>query len=130
MRQLSNCPTCGESGRKRRRNVSRSTTTSVLLATTTLAVCMTHGSAFTSPVTRVSSPSSSSLWQVKVRDDASSKNTFNHTASTSDETKDDDPEAGWLSWMTRGRKRGVSDVRMREAEELGGVPRSDRYSSR
>lgn len=39
----------------------------------------------------------------------------------------------WLSWMTRGTKitktRNVDEIRMREAEELGGVPRSDRYSS-
>ena len=52
---------------------------------------------------------------------------------------------GWLRWMKGGkpvdrpdqkdggyrpRKRGVGDVKMREAAELGGLPRSDRYSSR
>ena len=39
-------------------------------------------------------------------------------------------DKGWLSWMKRGRKYGTSEIKMREAEELGGVPRSDRYSSR
>mmetsp|Transcript_40909 Transcript_40909/g.75678 ORF Transcript_40909/g.75678 Transcript_40909/m.75678 type:complete len:555 (-) Transcript_40909:6-1670(-) len=45
---------------------------------------------------------------------------------------------GWLRWMTGGKRsadgasgpRGVADVKMREAAELGGLPRSDRYSSR
>eukprot|EP00537_Pseudo-nitzschia_pungens_P005029 CAMPEP_0172366580 /NCGR_PEP_ID=MMETSP1060-20121228/16151_1 /TAXON_ID=37318 /ORGANISM="Pseudo-nitzschia pungens, Strain cf. cingulata" /LENGTH=603 /DNA_ID=CAMNT_0013090505 /DNA_START=193 /DNA_END=2004 /DNA_ORIENTATION=+ len=39
----------------------------------------------------------------------------------------------WMSWMSRGshtRSRHADEVRMREAEELGGVARSDRYSSR
>jgi hypothetical protein len=44
---------------------------------------------------------------------------------------EDDESAGWLSWMVRGRvSRGTADLLMREAEELGGLPRSDRYSSR
>jgi ion channel-forming bestrophin family protein len=36
----------------------------------------------------------------------------------------------WLKWMMQGSKpRGTSKVIMREAEELGGVAREDRYSS-
>lgn len=38
----------------------------------------------------------------------------------------------WLSWMSSGtllKTRHSDEVRMREAEELGGVPRTDRYSS-
>jgi hypothetical protein len=36
----------------------------------------------------------------------------------------------WLSWLKFGNRRQVGDIRMRDPEELGGVPRSDRYSSR
>ena len=36
----------------------------------------------------------------------------------------------WLLWMTGGKPRDASKVKMREAAELGGIPRSDRYSSR
>ena len=37
----------------------------------------------------------------------------------------------WLGILSKGsKKKGVSDVKLREAEELGGLPRSDRYSSR
>ena len=42
----------------------------------------------------------------------------------------EDERTRWLQWMTGGRPRGTSRVILREAEELGGVPRSDRYSSR
>lgn len=46
---------------------------------------------------------------------------------------DDDGEEDrkkWLVWLVGGKPRGSSDIKMREAEDLGGVPRSDRYSSR
>jgi hypothetical protein len=46
------------------------------------------------------------------------------------DSESESDDAGWLSWMTRGKSKGVSEVKMREAAELGGVPRSDRYSSR
>jgi hypothetical protein len=39
----------------------------------------------------------------------------------------------WMKWVSGlGKKstRGASDLRMREAEALGGLPRPDRYSSR
>lgn len=36
----------------------------------------------------------------------------------------------WLRWLAGGNPRGAEEVKMREAAELGGVPRSDRYSSR
>ena len=39
-------------------------------------------------------------------------------------------KAKWLSWLQSGEKRGVEEVKMREASALGGVPRSDRYSSK
>lgn len=35
----------------------------------------------------------------------------------------------WLGWMTGGTPRGTEKVELREAEALGGIPRSDRYSS-
>jgi hypothetical protein len=40
--------------------------------------------------------------------------------------------SGWLDWMTAGgsKPRGSADVYMRDPEELGGVARSARYSSR
>lgn len=44
----------------------------------------------------------------------------------------DPAKASWVGWMrtgSRGPSRGVSEVKLREAVELGGVPRSDRYSS-
>lgn len=52
-----------------------------------------------------------------------------------DESIDDDENNSgvgvWLGWLTGGRRlRGTNKVIMREAEELGGIPRSDRYSSR
>jgi len=48
--------------------------------------------------------------------------------------QDDEAERSrWVAWMTRGTKssrpRHSDEVKMREAEELGGVPRTDRYSS-
>ena len=57
-----------------------------------------------------------------------------------DDEEDDDGNDGWLSWMSRGHKRkekqvqrigktAAGKVKFREAEELGGVPRSDRYSA-
>eukprot|EP00536_Pseudo-nitzschia_multiseries_P014940 jgi/Psemu1/291731/fgenesh1_pg.793_\ len=49
------------------------------------------------------------------------------------EAKRAEDHSRWLSWMSRGslnRSRHADEVRMREAEELGGVARSDRYSSR
>lgn len=42
----------------------------------------------------------------------------------------DHEKASWMSWMISGQPRGVAEVKMREALELGGVPRNDRYSSR
>ncbi len=36
----------------------------------------------------------------------------------------------WMSWLSSGTTtRHADEVRMREAEELGGVARSDRYSA-
>jgi predicted membrane chloride channel (bestrophin family) len=45
--------------------------------------------------------------------------------------EDDAPQTRWLQWMTLGvPTRGTNKVTYREAAELGGVPRSDHYSSR
>jgi hypothetical protein len=48
--------------------------------------------------------------------------------------KKEEDHRRWLSWMSSGtlasKSRHADDVRMREAEELGGVPRCDRYSAR
>jgi predicted membrane chloride channel (bestrophin family) len=41
-----------------------------------------------------------------------------------------DPAEGWLKWMYTGSPRRTSEVAMREPAALGGLPRSDRYSSR
>jgi hypothetical protein len=48
-----------------------------------------------------------------------------------DENVDDDENNSgvglWLGWLSGGKRlRGTNKVIMREAEELGGVPRSDR----
>lgn len=120
--------------RKRRRLVVRvmgHSSALVLAATAAALVVCVHVStatAFVNPTALVSSrpassllfpkSSTSALWQVM------------DPPSHPGEDDDDDNAAGWLSWMARGQKKGVSDVKMREAEELGGVPRSDRYSSR
>mmetsp|Transcript_13406 Transcript_13406/g.31168 ORF Transcript_13406/g.31168 Transcript_13406/m.31168 type:complete len:542 (+) Transcript_13406:86-1711(+) len=39
-------------------------------------------------------------------------------------------KGGWFVWLLGGKPRGASEVKMREAEALGGLPRSDRYSSK
>lgn len=82
-------------------------------------------SAFNTPLSHVPSRSvsTSALWQVKVREE-------DDLSAVNDNNEAEDQESGWTAWMTRGRKRGVSDVRMRDPEELGGVPRSDRYSAK
>lgn len=49
---------------------------------------------------------------------------------TDDLIASDDPKAGWIGWLVTGKPRGTSKVLMREAVELGGVPRSERYSSK
>ena len=47
-----------------------------------------------------------------------------------DDDGEDEEESGWLTWMVSGRKRGSAEIKMRDPEELGGVPRSERYSSK
>ena len=47
----------------------------------------------------------------------SSKTTFNSQAQ------------GWLRWMNARKPRGTDSIKLREDEALGGVARSDRYSS-
>lgn len=42
----------------------------------------------------------------------------------------DPARQSWLGWMQAGKPRGVAEVKMREAAELGGLPRNYRYSSR
>jgi hypothetical protein len=57
----------------------------------------------------------------------------NQSTDTDGNDDEENEDSGWLSWMVNGqraRSRGSEDVIMREAEELGGVARSDRYSSR
>lgn len=41
-----------------------------------------------------------------------------------------DPAQDWLKWMYTGSPRRTDEVAMREPAALGGLPRSDRYSSR
>jgi hypothetical protein len=44
------------------------------------------------------------------------------------ENSDDEDGSAWDSWMKKGRK--TSSLVYREPEELGGIVRPDRYSSR
>eukprot|EP00591_Stephanopyxis_turris_P000431 CAMPEP_0195523612 /NCGR_PEP_ID=MMETSP0794_2-20130614/22879_1 /TAXON_ID=515487 /ORGANISM="Stephanopyxis turris, Strain CCMP 815" /LENGTH=623 /DNA_ID=CAMNT_0040653639 /DNA_START=82 /DNA_END=1953 /DNA_ORIENTATION=+ len=50
----------------------------------------------------------------------------------SDTEINDEQKSGWLTWMSSGRKdkKGYDEYKMRESVKLGGVPRSERYSSR
>lgn len=41
-----------------------------------------------------------------------------------------DPAEGWLRWLYTGSPRNTAEVALREPEALGGIPRSDRYSSK
>jgi predicted membrane chloride channel (bestrophin family) len=71
--------------------------------------------------------------QQKKKTAAISSNNHNRISQQPiDEESDDedDPKTSWLRWMIGGKPRGTSKVIMREAAELGGLPRSDRYSSR
>jgi hypothetical protein len=45
-----------------------------------------------------------------------------------DDQDEDEASSGWVSWMQKGRK--TSALIYREPEELGGIARPDRYSSR
>lgn len=65
---------------------------------------------------------------------SSSFSTFNYiqdllTDLKSEGNDEDDPNQGWLRWMSGGKPRGTDKVELREDEALGGLPRSDRYSS-
>jgi len=51
----------------------------------------------------------------------------NHPGEADDDGKD---SSRLMKYLFKKKKKGVSDVKLREAEELGGVPRSDRYSSK
>lgn len=50
--------------------------------------------------------------------------------TTSGQPSGDPAKASWIGWMRAGKPRGVDEIKMREAIQLGGVPRSDRYSSK
>jgi predicted membrane chloride channel (bestrophin family) len=55
---------------------------------------------------------------------------YMHSKSDEDDGEADEETSSWLSWMRGGKPRGTNQIRMREAAELGGVPRSDRYMSK
>lgn len=40
------------------------------------------------------------------------------------------PKSKWFQWFIGGKSRGTNKIIMREAEALGGLPRSNRYASR
>jgi hypothetical protein len=61
---------------------------------------------------------------------AATTTTITSPRSHPGEDDEDGNSSRWLGFLSKGKKKGVSDVKLREAEELGGVPRSDRYSSR
>lgn len=110
-----------ESQRKRQRMVGHRST--LMLA---LALCVSTTSAFLSPTARRAATVRKPFpCQVTFRNDGS-PTTASHPG---EDEGDDDQASGWLSWMAQGRRKGVSEVKMRDPEELGGVPRSDRYSS-
>ena len=52
------------------------------------------------------------------------------TDETTTTRNDDNQKDSWVGWLVTGKPRNTSKVYMREAVELGGVPRSDRYSSK
>lgn len=61
------------------------------------------------------------------------KDHLSNSTTAEGEPRKDPAKASWIGWMSAGTPRtprGVAEVKMREALELGGVPRSDRYSSR
>lgn len=41
-----------------------------------------------------------------------------------------DTDGRWLRWMKSGISRNTEEIKLRQAEELGGIPTSGRYSSR
>lgn len=108
-----------DSRRKRQRTGAQST---ILILT--LALCWSTTSAFLSPTAQVGWIRKIPTCHVTIRNDASP------VTHPGEDEGDDDQSSGWLSWMAQGRRKGVSEVKMRDPEELGGVPRSDRYSSR
>lgn len=61
---------------------------------------------------------------------ATSKRTSDLTSTrqVGGDTGEPDGSSAWDSWMKRGRK--TSSLVYREPEELGGIVRPDRYSSR
>ena len=90
-----------------------------------LALCVSTTSAFLSPTARLATTVRKPFsCRVTLRNDGSP------ASHPGEDEGDDDQSSGWLSWMAQGRRKGVSEVKMRDPEELGGVPRSDRYSSR
>ena len=48
---------------------------------------------------------------------------------TKTDKKKEEERTKWMSWLSTGKTRNAAEVRLREAEELGGVARSDRYSA-
>ena len=59
--------------------------------------------------------------------ESTSNNQINYYDEDDHESKTND----WMRWMMRGgTPRGTAKMIMREPEELGGLPRGDRYSSR
>ena len=109
-----------DSQRKRPRTVGHR---SVLILA--LALCVSSTSAFLSPTARtIATVRKPFSFPVTFRNDGSP------ASHPGEDEGDDDQSSGWLSWMAQGRRKGVSEVKMRDPEELGGVPRSDRYSSR
>ena len=114
-------------GRKRQRG---SWNNNVFILWTVAAACVSMSKAYSpskaftpSPLFSLRSSALNDWYQPTKQKENSVKEDSN------DEEEHDD--VGWLSWMVRGKKpHGNSEIQMREAEALGGVPRPDRYSSR
>lgn len=135
------------SPRKRRRNymVPSSSSNAVLMLSMMAAYCsVPRSDAFVHPTSsRVNlHPISSTQQQAKgaamplfqaptsAAAPSSASSPSSSPKSHPGEEDGDRKTSRWLLFFNKSQKKGVSDVKMREAEELGGVPRSDRYSSR
>ena len=98
--------------RKRQRSLHKS---SVVVITLAFLATATNAFPNAPPNVHIRSRANLALGQGKNRGDDSDADTL------------DEKSSGWRNWMTTGRK--TSSLLYREPEELGGIARTDRYSS-
>ena len=98
--------------------------------TTQSRPCLAFSTLFTAsstPTTRISSGAAKKQYLLSMSANKVTKSKKSKKVKNKEEDR-----RRWYSWMSSGslsKTRHADEVRMREAEELGGVPRSDRYSS-